>query len=516
VLTCAAVARRPVAFWVVRIAFVLAFVYTFPYWEGLHNANEVPRVFLTEEIVDHGTFRLDARWPELARGSTFDVSITPDGHKYSNKAPGTSLLGVPAYLAVKAVHAVLGGTPSLAEVTWACRILTSTLPVLGFLVGFRRSALRFASPAAADGALVAVAFGSMVYPYAHVLFSHALAAACAGGGFVAAMALARGEARRPIATGLLVGFLLGWSVLADYQSALALLVVVVYLGARSAVPGRDVGLVLAGGAPPATLFALYHWACFGAPWRTGYSFAPDPAHKQGALGVIGPNLEAIRQALVAPDNGLIVLMPWVVLAVIGFIVLVRRPGLRAEAVAMAAIAAGYVLFVCSLVPEFGRAGWSVGPRYIVVSMPFFGWLAAVALDRVDGQPVLRAVCQALVLSAVVVMVTAATTFPYWPTSLRNPVYEVAFWALATGHVPHSLGTASGLSGAAALVPLYVIVSILVLALFWRGERGRIASTATAAILAAALVFAMGFAPRTRDRDARQRYLDAIWEPRPRS
>ena len=502
--------------WLVRFAFVLAFVYTFPYWEALHNANEVPRVFLTEEIVDHGSFRLDARWPELAHGSTFDVSITPDGHRYSNKAPGTSLLGVPAYLAVKAFHAVAGGTPSLAEVTWACRLLTSTVPALLFLVCFRLAALRFGGPPAADGALVAVAFGSMVYPYAHVLFSHALSMACAGGGFAAAVALARGEARRPRASGLLIGFLLGWAVLADYQAALALVVVAVYLGARSARPARDLGLVVAGGAPPAGLFALYHWACFGAPWKTGYSFAPDPAHKQGVLGIVGPNREAIAQALVLPDNGLLILMPWVVLALVGFIHLVRRPGLRAEALALAAIAGGYVVFVCSLVPEFGRAGWSVGPRYIVVAMPFFGWLAAAGLEAVDARPLLRAAAQALVVTAVVIMVVAATTFPYWPTSLHNPLYEVAFWALATGHAPHSFGTAVGLHGVASLLPLYLVVTALVVVLLGRGEGGRMATTAVAIVLAAVLVSAIGLAPRTRDREVRQRYLDQIWEPRPRS
>src|SRR5262249_37800573 len=196
---------------------VVAFVYAFPYCGALHNANEVPRVLLTEEIVDRGTFRLDARWNELQLGSTFDVSVTPDGHKYSNKAPGTSLLGVPAYLAVKAVHKVFGGEPSLAEVTWACRLVTAILPTLLFLPLFRRTALRFASPRAADGALVALAFGSMVYPYAHVLFSHALSMACAGAAFALAYALAAGDARRPVLTALAVGFLLGWAVLADYQ-----------------------------------------------------------------------------------------------------------------------------------------------------------------------------------------------------------------------------------------------------------------------------------------------------------
>src|SRR5262249_11589092 len=154
-----------------------------------------------------------------------------------------------------------------------------------------------------------------------------------------------------------------------------------------------VGLV-AGGIPPAALLAVYHTVCFGAPWKTGYSFAADPAHQQGVLGVIGPNRVAMAQALVAPDNGLLVLMPWAVVALAGAVVLWRRGTFRSEATAAAVVAVGYVLFVGSLVPEFGRAGWSVGPRYIVVSMPFFAWLLAAALDAAAGRPALRAALHA--------------------------------------------------------------------------------------------------------------------------
>src|SRR5262249_44193681 len=114
--------------------FVLAYVYAFPYFEAMHSANEMPRIFLAQEMVDRGTFRLDARWDELAQGSTFDVATTPDGHRYSNKAPGASFLAVPAYLGVKAWHRVTGGKPSPAEVTWACRLVAATLPTLLFLL----------------------------------------------------------------------------------------------------------------------------------------------------------------------------------------------------------------------------------------------------------------------------------------------------------------------------------------------------------------------------------------------
>jgi hypothetical protein len=486
-----------------------AFLYVFPYWGALRNANEMPRVALAEEIVDHATFRLDARWDELSQGSTFDVAITPDDHKYSNKPPGASLVCVPAYLALVAYHRITGGRAAPGEVMWAFRLVASIVPALVLLPVFRRTARRFASAPAADAAAFALGFGSMIYPYAHVLFSHALAAACAGGGFAAAVALARGDARRPTISGLAVGFLLGWAVLCEYQSLLALVVVAGYAAVRRP---RALPAIALGGLPPASILGGYHWACFGAPWITGYRFAADPAHREGLLGLIGPNREALIQALFTFDNGLVVLMPWIGLAGVGAVVLWRRRVWRAEAVACGLIALGYVFFVGSLVPEFGRAGWSVGPRYIAVALPWFAWLLAAALDAVDHRPAIRTLVHALILDATVVMVVATTTLPYWPTEIRNPLYEVGFWALARGYVAPSLGTLVGLRGVLAIAPLYALICAIALVALGRARRSRTVASLAAAAVAALWIGALGLAPRTFDTPTQRDYLARLWIP----
>src|SRR5262249_20191625 len=207
-------------------------------------------------------------------------------------------------------------------------------------------------------------------------------------------------------------------------------------------------------------------------------------------GVIGPNATALAQALVTPDNGLLVLMPWVVLAVVGAVRLLRAPATRPEAAVAAGVALPYVLFVGALVPEFGRAGWSLGPRYITCALPFLAWLAAAGLDAADARPAPRAAAQALVLVGLVVMVAAGTTFPHWPTIFQNPLYEVSFWLLRHGYAPHSLGTWLGLRGLPSLLPLYLVVAALIVALLGRGERARTATLAIAAVVAVGLVGAV--------------------------
>jgi hypothetical protein len=261
-----------------------------------------------------------------------------------------------------------------------------------------------------------------------------------------------------------------------------------------------VALAAAGAVPPMLLLLAYHAACFGSPLKTGYSFAADPAHQQGVLGIIGPNKVAMANALVMPDNGLIVLAPWVLLAVLGAVVVARdraaRARVGAEAIVCAVVALAYVLFVGSLVPEFGRAGWSVGPRYIGVAMPFLAWLAAAGLAWCDARPAPRALAGALVVVGVVVHVAAAVTYPHWPTSFRHPLFEVSFRALREGLAAPSLGTKFGLPGMWSLVPVFVAAAALVAWALGVAPRRRLATSVVACVVAVLVLSGYSRFPRT--------------------
>ncbi len=518
---------------VLPAAFALVYLYTFPYFAELRSANEVPRVYLTTQIADRGSFNLDARWPELQRGSTFDVSTTCGDppraktcnaaspaccprpvHRFSNKAPGASFLAVPGYLAAKVLS---GGSPSARTATWVARFTAATLPALIFLPFFFFLTRRFApADEPRRAALVAYALGSMALPYAILFFSHQLAAVCAGGAFVAAVALARGESKRPDLHAVACGALAAGAVAADYQSVIAAAAVGIYLSIRSPRRLRDTILAAAGAAPVAALLLFYHWASFGSPVRTGYSFAEDQAHKQGVMGVIGPNAQAMWNALLAPDNGLVVLMPWVILAVVGGIAIARdreaRARCGAEAIVCGAVLLAYLLFLGSTVPEFGRGGWSVGPRYITVALPFAAWLAAAGLAAADRSISLRIAAHASVLAGVIIYVVASTTFPHWNNTLTNPLYQVSFRILGAGLAPHSLGTLVGLRGLASLLPLYAGAAALAAWLLAGRSRQRWLTTGAALALAATLVVCYRWFPRNSGA-AHWQTIQRVWEPR---
>jgi hypothetical protein len=525
------------------VTFAAVYLYAFPYFDGLRSAAEVPRVLTTVQLVTRGTVRLDERMSDL--GSKFDIATPPDGHHYQNKAPGLSFLGAAAYAPLALTFGLWGGTPSLRQTTWVLRVVVVTIPSLLFLIVFRRVAARFApDEPSQNAALVAYALGSMAFPYGLLFMSHVPAAAAVGAAFACAIRVTRGEAASPVRTALLVGALLGLATFVEYQAVFAAVIIAIFTVARA--PGRVTArasvaaAIAATAAPFVCALALYQARCFGSPFRTGYTYSEDEANRVGFLGIVGPSVRSVAQLLTHSSNGIAFVSPWTVVAVLGAVVLFRDPRARERAGPEAALAVivvlVYLVFVASLAPEFGRAGWSVGPRYVAVAMPFVGWLAAAglaALERVRGERkeerlglALHALAHASIVVGVVINVVAATTFPHWPTDLKNPLYELSFRLLREGYAPWSLGSLFGLRGLAALAPLYVAVVWLTSSLLWscwscwrcwrcwRRPRSIVGIGLTLA-LAVGILVADRYVPHTTS-DAVQSevwaYVMARWEP----
>jgi hypothetical protein len=475
---------RPLT-WRFFLLFAVVYLYAFPFFDKLRSANEMPRILMTQELVDRGVFYLDRRLSEF--GSIGDLSRGPDGKLYPNKAPGASFLAVPAYLACKAL-----GFTSLKAVTWAFRVSAVTLPALLFLPVFYRVSRRFtdAEPARRT-ALAAYALGSAALVYAILFFSHQVAAAFAGTAFACGVAVVRRRARHPEDAAAGVGLFAGLAVMMDYQAALASLVIGLYVLVCGRHRVRNTILMAAGALPPAAVLGMYHLICFGSPLKTGYSYSFDLVTREGVMGAIGPNREAIWSTLFLPANGIFVLMPWILLALIGAISIARNWELRrragAEALVAFTIFAAYVLYLCSLAPYMARGGWCVGPRYLVVALPFVGWLAAAGFAAADRHWLTSALAKALVVSSCVIYLAAIVTYPHWPDQLANPLYELVFPLLHQGYAVHSAGTAAGLRGIWSVVPLFALALVMLVWLLARGPRRSLPVTILALVLGGAIV-----------------------------
>lgn len=484
------------------VAITVAYLYVFPYFPRIQSANELPRVYLVKAMADDHTFAIDrgvARW-----GGTADVSPYR-GHQYSNKAPGSSLIVVPFYIAVRTVI----GEPSLAVTLWLSRFIAGVIPALWFLWLLWGFLERYApDPAIRRLVLVAYGLGSMAMTYALLYYSHQLSAVCIGAAWIYALdVIAKRRGLRAMAA---VGLFAGAAPLVDYQAAFAGVPLLIYLvarmwGRRELWPALGIAAVCA--AIPIAILLAYHAACFGSPFRTGYDTSETFAHfhKQGFLGMSKLQWKAFSGSLWLPDNGLLVLSPWVLLAIPGGVVLWRR-GERGLVLTIAAIAVIYILFVTSI--TFWRGGWGVGPRYITVMLPFLLPLVAAALEAWRAKPFVLGAASGTIVSAVVIYALTQMTFPYWPDSLKNPFVETTLRLLADNAVAPNIGSALGIHGIVGALPYLAFVFGLLGLSLWRA--GKWWTLAVASLVGGVII--LGFivvAPRTGPH-AERAYVNTVY------
>lgn len=443
------------------LAIAWLYLYSFPYFPAIHSANELPRVYLTWSMVEEGSFAIDT--PVQRWGTTADVSPA-HGRLYSNKAPGSSMLAVPAYLALKGVKAISGGEPTLAEMVWVCRVFTGVLPSLLFLVLLGRFLARFAGPDGRRLAVVGYALGTMAMTYSVLFIAHQLSAVCIGAAYVLIVRVVEDEwdPRWLVAAGAAAGA----APLVDYQAAFAGVPVAVYLVWKlvatrpGRVAARGVAYAAAGAAVPIAVLLVYHWQAFGSPFKTGYDFSQTFAHfhQQGFLGMTELRWEAFVGSTVTPDNGLVFLSPMLLLAVPGWIVLFRR-GQHAHLAISLSVAVIYLLFISSI--NFWRGGWQMGPRYVTAMLPFLMVPVSAALDEASQRWPWRAAGVALVAASVTIYGLSCALFPHFPEKFANPLYELVLRLIGDGLAPYSLGWALGLRGLAALAPFLVVLAVVV-------------------------------------------------------
>lgn len=406
------------------------------YFAGGLGWNQSARVAAILTFVEPGPNRFTLRIDEFAKSDernlfTGDWAKGADGHYYTNKAPGVSLIGIPAYAMLYALEGLVGLEPRSEPVTrvnsialnlWCSVAVTAAASALLYLF---LAAGGLAHAAALLGAL-AYAFGTLVFPYDTSLWGHATGASC----LLAALCLAHwpGGTRVP----LLAGALGGLAVLVEYPALFGLAAVgCALLSPRCSWRQRFV--FAAGAAAPLLLLALYQKLAFGGFLTTAVSqgnpMFRDQVRVFGVLGEIDPG--AVFGLLFSSYRGLFLFCPVLLFAGLGSWQRWRegRRGLVAACLGAFAVS---VLFVASFNAWAG--GSASGPRYLIVAIPLLSilapgtsGLAPWARGLYYGTLAFSA-CNMLAVTAVEVMVDEAE---------RNPLYGLAYRELLSGAYPHN-------------------------------------------------------------------------------
>jgi hypothetical protein len=371
------------------------------------NAQDVSRLCLTRALVQ-GRLTVSP-----CVGGVIDRA-SYRGRTYSDKAPGLSLLAVPA---VEAVHLPTAEQWTFAGYLplWAVRVLTSGVAfvLLALLVGRVSEGL----VAGAGGfALVTFALGTLLAPLAATSFDHVVAAAFVFGAFVLSWQ------RRALLAGLAVGA----GVAVEYQVAAALAVVGVYLALQGLRPLAE---YVVGALPPLLLLGVYDWAAFGSPLHVSYryvanGYAADQAG--GFFGISLPRAHSLYEVFLA-DRGLLIVSPVLVVAAAGLLRLSRR--YPAEAAVCAAIGFFFLFLNSGYFLPYGGA--SPGPRFVVPGLPFLALGIASALSRWRRLTI--------VLGAASVIATTTVTLT-WALNDSSLLYPGTVWT-QIARVPIQRGNA---------------------------------------------------------------------------
>jgi hypothetical protein len=324
---------------------------------NLPNVQDITRLSLSLSLAERGSVNIDP-YHRLTTDRAFY-----NGHWYSDKAPGLSLLAIPTVEALRGIDAVSGSGSRLpiwkrVGHIWLTRVLTSGIGLLAaaFLLGRAAEGLR---PGYAAPVVITFALGTIAGPLGVTAFEHVVAAAL---GFASFVIAARRASLVPLA-----GVLAGAAVVCEYQTALIGLVVAIYVAFRYG--SRRLLGFCAGGVPAAVGLGVYNWAAFGSPLHLSYKYVANSYTKeqhQGFFGIGTPTLHGARLVFL-DGKGLLVVSPVVVAAAAGLVLLWRR-GIRAEAAVCVAVT---VLFLFANMAYFEPYGGdSPGPRFLVPALPF--------------------------------------------------------------------------------------------------------------------------------------------------
>ncbi len=438
------------------------------------DANSISRIGLVFAIVERHTLDIDPIAQYTIDKAEFG------GHTYLDKAPGLSFMAVPAVAVIHALATRLG-MPTVAVQgesfsifyllsVWAGVVFSAALFTAAAAAMMYRLARHLGAGrgAALFGALV-FALCTPAFGWATAFFGHGVAGACLLMGFALIVFASDGERRRhQLRLAFLAGASLAWSVVVEYTSAPAVLVIAAagcwrLRGLPSARRLPLLAAALCGGVVGALPLAIYNLLAFGSVAHVGYSDVVGfDGMQTGLFGVSLPRADIALALLGGTRRGILWIAPILLVAPLAWIAAWRRFG-AALAMPLVAIPVAYLLINSGYV--YWDGGESTGPRHITPMLPFIA-LALVPLWQMAGPRMrggllaLAGVSFALSLMCAVTMMTCPTF--YAGVRVQNELTDYILPAFFSGGV-HLLLAPVGTGSPRELPILLIPVCVGVLA-----------------------------------------------------
>jgi hypothetical protein len=434
---------------------------TIPVFPHFLSPNEFSRWIVDAALFDDHS--LDVSHINSLFGNRIDDLAKAGGRTLSNKAPGESLIGLPAFALARLLTGPAG--PNNVRITLtAMRWLASTVPLIALALLMLSAATRLGADDASLRWMTAVVlFATPLFAYGMLLFSHALAGFALFGAWMFLFI-----EDRPVIAGVLMGL----AVLTEYTSAaVAILFLICALTSRP----RLARFVL-GGVPFLAALLLYNYAAFGNPFYLSYTFTELGDYRalaqSGLFGIHAPSLGTLALQLFDPSRGLFVLSPVLVCAF--------SSGARqrlAPAAFWSLVGAPIVLILLFSGYPYWHGGWGIGARYLMPALPFVIFLIAFG-ELSFGAAVLTGM-------SIAAVTLTSLVFPFVPpNAFPLPWGSLAWPILADGLVaPNLLHFIA--RPLAIVVPFAIVVAAALIATprrYWIGVAAGAIATVAVGIL----------------------------------
>jgi hypothetical protein len=449
------------------------------YFCGSGSWNQNARLDAIFSFVEPGphrwTFRIDPFLPFPDRSVNTGDWTRIGEHYYANKAPGTILLGVLAYLPLHWLEAALdvSSDEPMIEILNAywINVWVSVVPLALASALWYRLLSRQVSAQRAVALTLCTFFATALFPYSTQLWGHTTAAGFVMMAWWSSDAAAGSPRRLPhVATGALAGL----AVLCDFLAFPAALALVLGAGLKR---GTRLGWLCVGGLGPVLLLLGYQWYCFGSPWslpteHTRSQFV-DTTRVLGLFGWVDPT--ALLDLTLGPRRGLFFQMPLLLAAAVGYVFWFRRARFDFEPWANASA----FILTLALVASFNgwHGGATVCARYLIPATP----LLARGLAALPSGRWATVGLAALAVPSSCNMLAVAAVGPLAPDTLANPLRSFIYPHFLAGRLhPYpwpirlqalhpdfsawsqltvwNFGDVLGLTGLARLLPLVTLIA----------------------------------------------------------
>jgi hypothetical protein len=474
----------------VAIVMTIALLASYAYFYQAGGWNQNSRFALVRAILERHTLQIDAY--QLHTG---DKALW-QGHYYSDKPPGTSLMVVPPVAVARVLSRAVGVDPaSFPGIAWTSYVAAVTsagvFTALAALIVFLLTRQWGFSTAAALFAATAYGLAGPAWSYATLFMSHGVTAGSLMAAYAATFTLPDARGQRRVLLAFVTGLGCGVAVLSEFQAAIPVFVITGLLlvecfRVREEFVQTELAFVVPAFAC-ALVLIVYNVLAFDSAFHLGYASEEGFEHlKSGFFGITYPQWWRIRELLVGEYRGLLPLSPLLVAAPVGLVVLARDARRRTAALVALFIGAYYLLLNASYF--YWEGGWSYAPRQVTPALPFM----ALGLPPLwaSGKRTLQALLMAGWFWGVAITLVAVSTNPQPPSSYRAPMRQLLWPAFRDGdlslnhqtfvhgsaspdqmrghQIPHAawnLGELMGLQGLTSLLPLAVVWLAAILLIF---------------------------------------------------